>query len=77
MDRFLISAQTGDFFCKVDFAISNLISVILARVYEISLSVSLVPPAPKNKGSGESLYIEVWHCQNTGGTNQIAAVAQS
>jgi len=24
----------------------------------------------------ESLYIEVWRCQNAGGTNQIAAVAQ-
>jgi len=33
---FLISAQT---FCEVDFAISNLISVISAKAYEISLSV--------------------------------------
>ena len=38
---------------------------------------SLAPPAPlKEKGSGESLYIEVWSCRNAGGTNQIAAVVQ-
>ena len=32
---------------------------------------------PLKKGSGESLYIEVWRCWNAGGTNQIAAVVQS
>jgi len=39
MDWFLISAQACDLFCEVDFAIWSLISVISARVYEISLSV--------------------------------------
>ena len=34
---------------------------------------SLAAPDPKNKGSEESLYMEVWRCWNVGGTNQIAA----